>query len=203
MESPEHHAPDVDRAISAHERSSAAVLARGLLQGIGTRLAHSAAVVAQIQTVLPFLELGWRSAVSDAAWLHDIGHSPEIAATGFHPLDGARWLSDNGWPTDTCRVVAWHTEPWEEGRLRGLEEQLAELDRPPPLVAAALAWADLTSSPSGERWTVERRLADILERYPPDTIVHIDTRAALPALWTAVAQVDALLKNGASGEQPH
>jgi HD superfamily phosphodiesterase len=29
-----------------------------------------------------------------AAWLHDIGYSPEIAVSGFHPLDGARYLRD-------------------------------------------------------------------------------------------------------------
>jgi HD superfamily phosphodiesterase len=27
-----------------------------------------------------------------AAWLHDIGYAPELAETGFHPLDGARYL---------------------------------------------------------------------------------------------------------------
>ncbi len=27
-----------------------------------------------------------------AAWLHDIGYAPEVTDTGFHPLDGARYL---------------------------------------------------------------------------------------------------------------
>lgn len=27
-----------------------------------------------------------------AAWLHDIGYVPELAQTGFHPFDGARYL---------------------------------------------------------------------------------------------------------------
>ena len=27
-----------------------------------------------------------------AAWLHDIGYAPELVETGFHPLDGARYL---------------------------------------------------------------------------------------------------------------
>lgn len=27
-----------------------------------------------------------------AAWLRDIGYAPEVVDTGFHPLDGARWL---------------------------------------------------------------------------------------------------------------
>lgn len=27
-----------------------------------------------------------------AAWLHDIGYAPAVTDTGFHPLDGARYL---------------------------------------------------------------------------------------------------------------
>ena len=25
------------------------------------------------------------------AWLHDMGHAPDLVQTGFHPLDGARF----------------------------------------------------------------------------------------------------------------
>jgi len=31
-----------------------------------------------------------------AAWLHDIGYAPGLAVTGFHPLDGARFLRRAG-----------------------------------------------------------------------------------------------------------
>ena len=31
-----------------------------------------------------------------AAWLHDIGYAPELVVTGFHPLDGARYLRREG-----------------------------------------------------------------------------------------------------------
>ena len=31
-----------------------------------------------------------------AAWLHDIGYAPELVETGFHPLDGARYLRRDG-----------------------------------------------------------------------------------------------------------
>jgi predicted hydrolase (HD superfamily) len=30
-----------------------------------------------------------------AAMLHDIGYTPSLATTGFHPLDGARYLRDH------------------------------------------------------------------------------------------------------------
>jgi HD superfamily phosphodiesterase len=31
--------------------------------------------------------------VVTAAWLHDIGLAPDLRDTGFHPLDGARFLT--------------------------------------------------------------------------------------------------------------
>jgi HD domain len=172
----------------------AAALATLLLQGVGSRLDHSACVALQIRRAAGILEPEWRSALEAAAWLHDIGYKPELALTAFHPLDGARWLRDHSWPTETCRLVAWHTESVEEARLYGLDRELAaEFDRPPRLASAALAWADLTSSPAGERWEVEHRLADILQRYPPGSIVHEATCASLPALRAAVREIEELL----------
>lgn len=44
-----------------------------------------------------------------AAGLHDVGYSPEIATTGFHPLDGARVLRDA--TTNTCLVALVLTTP--------------------------------------------------------------------------------------------
>jgi hypothetical protein len=176
--------------------SDAVALAGRLLQGLDTRLTHSAAVAAQVSRVTHLVEPEWRSPLNDAAWLHDVGYSPEVVLTGFHPLDGARWLHDHHWPAKTCRLVAWHTEAIEEALLCGLSEELAsEFDQPPRLAAAALAWGDLTSSPTGERWAAERRLADILDRYPPGSIVHEATRASLPAMRAAVQELEDLLSD--------
>ena len=42
-----------------------------------------------------------------AAWLHDIGYAPSLVATGFHPLDGARYLRDTQHADAMlCRLVA-------------------------------------------------------------------------------------------------
>jgi hypothetical protein len=176
------------------ETSRAAALAVHLLDGLDGRLNHSATVAAQIDRVVGLVELEWRSAARDAAWLHDIGYHPELAVTGFHPLDGARWLRAHHWSAETCSLVAWHTESLEEARRYGLDAELVtEFDRPPRIAAAALAWADLTSSPSGERWDAERRLTEIFDRYQPGSVVHDATRASLPALRAAVRQIDHLL----------
>jgi hypothetical protein len=176
------------------EESAAAALATRLLHALDGRLAHSATVAAQIERVIALVEAEWRLPAQDAAWLHDIGYHPDLALMGFHPLDGARWLRDHGWRTETCRLVAWHTESIEEARMYGLDgELMAEFDAPPQRPAAVLAWADLTSSPRGQRWDPERRLADILDRYPPGSLVHEATRASLPALRGSVRDIEDLL----------
>lgn len=174
--------------------SAAEALATRFLHALQGRLAHSAAVAAQIEHVAGLVDSEWRSPVRDAAWLHDVGYHPDLALTGFHPLDGARWLRNDHWPDETCQLVAWHTQSLEEARLYGLATELvAEFEPPPPLAASALAWADLTTSPTGERWDPEQRFADILRRYPPGSIVHHATRASLPALREAVRTIEYLL----------
>lgn len=130
-----------------------------------------------------------------AAWLHDIGYNPDLASTGFHPLDGARHLRELGWPADVCRLVAWHTNAGAEASLRGLGGALAEEFELPPYDAwAALAWADLTSSPAGECWEVEARVGEVLRRYPPGTVVHRAMSASRPALLAAAGRVGEQLR---------
>lgn len=174
----------------------AVALATRLLRGLDSRLEHTSAVAAQTRRVAHLVEPGWRSPLNDAAWLHDTGYSPEVVVTSFHPLDGARWLRDHHWPTETCRLVAWHTGAFEEAVLYGLGEELAAEFRPPPsLASAALAWADLTSSPSGELWDPEQRLTDILNRYLPGSRVHEATLRSSPSLLAAVKEIDGLLSD--------
>jgi hypothetical protein len=132
--------------------------------------------------------------LADAAWLHDIGRGPTVAGTGLHPLDGAQWLRDHGWPETTCRLVAWHSAPLAEARLRGLTDVLVSaFDPPPPVPLAALTWADMTSSPDGNRCSVDQRLAEILARYPPDSVVHRATVASAEDLRAAVRLIDDLI----------
>jgi hypothetical protein len=187
-----------NRSIHGAESQASAAEALGtrLLDAIDGRLAHTATVAAQMERVARLVEPEWRSPARDAAWLHDVGYHPDLALAGFHPLDGARWLRNHDWPDETCRLVAWHTQSLEEARLCGLANELtAEFDRPPRLAEAALAWADLTSSPNGERWDAERRLSEILSRYPAGSIVHEATLASLPRLQAAINEIEDLLRD--------
>src|SRR5258708_33425575 len=88
----------------------AAQTARKLLQNqLPVRWAHTQRVAAQARSLSPILgddaEL-----LEAAAWLHDIGYSPGLAVTGFHPLDGARYLRNReGADSLVCCLVAHHT----------------------------------------------------------------------------------------------
>jgi hypothetical protein len=118
-----------------------------------------------------------------------------VADTGLHSLDGARWLRDRGWPETTCRLVAWHGAPLAEARLRGLDDALVSaFDPPPDVPLAALTWADMTSSPGGEPCSVERRIAEILARYPPDSIMHRATADSADELRAAVKMIEDLAR---------
>ena len=45
-----------------------------------------------------------------AAWLHDVGYAPDLAVTGLHQLDGARYLRDAEYADAMlCRLVAHHS----------------------------------------------------------------------------------------------
>lgn len=50
-----------------------------------------------------------------AAVLHDVGYAPELVDTGFHPIDGARFLRRLGVDERVCTLVAHHS--WRRGRL--------------------------------------------------------------------------------------
>ncbi|WP_242448137.1 HD domain-containing protein [Cellulomonas sp. WB94] len=129
-----------------------------------------------------------------AAWLHDIGYSEQLRGTGFHPLDGARHLRAAGASDRLCRLVANHTSASVEADARGLARALAE-EFPPEdsPTADALTYADLTTGAHGEPTTVEDRLADIYDRYPPGHVVHESIRRAEPDLIATVRRVEARL----------
>lgn len=180
--------------------AAAANVAARLLANMADRLAHSAMVAERAARAHHLVDEPWRSVLVDAGWLHDVGYSEAAADTGFHPLDGARWLRVEGWSDELCRLVAWHTRALVEARLRGLENALVgEFEQPPGLPLAVLTWADLTSSPEGRRCTVTSRLDGILRRYPPESAVHRAIVEATPELVAAVSEVESRLADGERG----
>jgi HD superfamily phosphodiesterase len=108
-----------------------------------------------------------------SAWLHDVGYAPDLVVSGSHALDGARYLRDVVHTDSTiCRLVANHSFAIVEARRRGLATELAdEFPVVDGLLADALVYCDMTTSPTGEPVQVEQRLDEIGARYGPGHLV--------------------------------
>ncbi len=129
-----------------------------------------------------------------AAWLHDIGYAPSLTDTGFHPLDGARFLRRLGAPDRLCGLVAHHTASRVEAAGRGLLDTL--MDEFTPEVSATadvLTYADLTTGPDGSPVSAAERVMEILVRYPPNHVVHESIQQSRPELLDLVEQVEGRL----------
>jgi HD superfamily phosphodiesterase len=177
--------------------------ARRLLSPLGRRWNHAKAVGTVARKIGRHLTPGDSEVLVATAYLHDIGYAPGLAATGFHQLDGARHLRRLG-RERLAGLVAHHTRARHEARLRSLESTLADFADEDNLLSAALAYCDLTTGPSGERMTPERRLVDVEERYGAASPVTRGLRAAWPELMEAVERVEALTRRhvGAAVPQP-
>ncbi|MFI6769475.1 HD domain-containing protein [Streptomyces sp. NPDC050355] len=131
-----------------------------------------------------------------AATLHDVGYAPRLAATGFHPLDGARFLRDeHGADERLVRLVANHSfallEAEEHGLREALEAEFPLLEE--PLLVDAMVYCDMTTTPDGEPTTAQERVAEIVGRYGADSVVGRFIRQASPEIFAAVERVDAAL----------
>lgn len=168
-----------------------------LLGTSSERWDHVAGVAAAARAIVDFVPPEDAELLVVSAWLHDIGYSPAIAETGFHPLDGARHLRSLGASPRLCSLVAHHSAAVVEANVRHMRAMLlAEFPPEESIVADALTFADMTTSPSGDPVAVEERLAEILERYPPTDPVHRAITESAPMLRNAVARVEARLRVG-------
>jgi len=165
-------------------------LARRLLAGLSDRWDHTREVAARAQSVAAALANEDRELLLDAAWLHDIGYSPAVSRTGFHPLDGARYLLSIGASPDLVGAVAHHSCARFEAEERGLASELEAFPAPSEAVMDALAYADMTTGPTGRGVSIEDRLTEILERYGPDDPVHRAISRARIDLVTAVRRTE-------------
>jgi putative nucleotidyltransferase with HDIG domain len=172
-------------------------LCRSLLESeLPRRWAHCQGVARQASRISH--ALGDHGAVVEpAAWLHDIGYAAPLAHTGFHALDGARYLRDSGVSSRPLwTLVAHHTCAIIEAEERGLD---AELSAEFPIsdvewtALAALTYCDLTTGPDGQLVDVEQRITEILSRYPPDHVVHRSISRAAPRLRAQATETSEML----------
>lgn len=150
--------------------SWAAEQSRAHLEPLGNRWLHSRAVAGTACEIRDSLPAEEREMLVAAAYLHDVGYAPELTDTGFHPIDGARWLRGLGHER-LAALVAHHSAASFEARARGLTDALAEFPDEHSVISDALAYCDLTTGPTGQRVTIEDRLAEIVGRYGVDSLV--------------------------------
>jgi hypothetical protein len=163
------------------------------LSPLGDRWLHVKGVVDRARCVAPILAHADAHCLVAAAHLHDIGWAPELVDTGFHPIDGARWVRRHGFER-LARLVAHHSAARFEAKLRGMESLLAVFELEESPAADALAYCDLTTSPTGDVVTPVERWTDIVERYGQHDIVVQALARARPLLEAAVARTEQRLR---------
>jgi hypothetical protein len=146
-------------------------LAAAYLSDTGDRWSHVSGVGCAAQALGETSRLVSDSLVS-AAWLHDVGYARQLVDTGFHPIDGARFLISIGVPEEVVGLVAHHTGAAYEARERGLLALWKELPTPDADALDVLTMIDLAVGPSGQPLLDVERVAGILGRYGEDDPVH-------------------------------
>jgi hypothetical protein len=180
-------------ALTAVDAEWAGAEAARLLGPLEARWRHVQGVVAQAERVAPVLAESERPWLRAAAYLHDVGYAPELVATGFHAIDGALWLRARQ-RERLARLVAHHSGARFEAGMRGLDAAIAEFERELSPTEDALAYCDLTTSPTGARVSVAERLADVERRYGAGHAVTAAMRQAAPSLLAAVRRTERRLR---------
>lgn len=165
-----------------------------LAEPLPRRWAHSQGVGRKAESIAHLVRHD-ADVLACAAWLHDIGYAPNLVKTGLHSLDGARYLRDvEHADPRVCALVAYHSCADIEARNRGLDDELAaEFEPVDGLLADALIYCDMTTTPDGKPIDVEARLSEILSRYGPGDVVTESIAEASPHIVGAARRIESSL----------
>jgi predicted hydrolase (HD superfamily) len=157
---------------SASAGVARATAERLLAHAMPRRWQHVQAVGQKAESIASAFSASDAATLAAAAWLHDIGYATDLVDTGFHPLDGARWLRSHRADGRVAVLVGNHSCALIEAAERGLAATLAaEFPVERSAIADALVYCDLTTGPDGRSLTVEARLSDIRSRYGAGSVV--------------------------------
>jgi putative nucleotidyltransferase with HDIG domain len=177
-------------------------LAESLLaEPLPRRWRHCQGVASRARSIAPILGTD-ADLLEAAALLHDIGYSPGLVKTGFHPLDGARYLREVASADErVVRLVAHHSCAWMEAEARGLRAELeSEFLRDDPDLVDALCYCDMSTTPDGDPTNPVDRVSEIDGRYGADSLIAKFIRRAEPEILSSAARV--LNRLAASKSQP-
>jgi putative nucleotidyltransferase with HDIG domain len=172
--------------------AAAADLARRhLAESLPRRWKHVQAVAARAARLAEHLDEPDAGVLVDAAWLHDVGYAPPLAQSGFHPLDGARFLREVGVEERVVALVAHHSAAATEAAELELADELSEFLDEQTLVRDLLWWCDMTTVPDGQTMPFDDRMAEVRTRCGPDHYVTQAMRTGMPARAAAVRRAEA------------
>lgn len=177
-------------------------LAESLLaEPLPRRWKHCLGVAERARTIAPILGQD-ADLLEAAAVLHDIGYVPDLAKTGFHPLDGARYLRDVAdADTRVVNLVAHHSCAWMEAEARDLRGELEdEFSREGTHLNDALCYCDMNTTPDGTPTNPVDRVNEIAGRYGPDSLIGKFIRRAEPEILACTSRV--LERVAAAKRQP-
>lgn len=173
--------------------SVARALAQAQLVDSDDRWRHTVGVARRAEYLASTVPVDDHEILLIAAWLHDIGYSPTARETGFHPLDGALYLARLGWPKRVCALVARHSGALFVAGAMGLHDAVAVFPGEQSPAADALTYADQTVGPHGDNVSIQRRVADALQRHGPDSAQARVQHARGPYLMAIAHRVEARL----------
>jgi putative nucleotidyltransferase with HDIG domain len=163
-----------------------------LAQPLPRRWRHVRSVARRARWVAK--QLGLADDLVVAAWLHDIGYAPDLVDSGFHPLDGARFLRRSGIDEHVVSLVAYHSCALIEASVRDLGDELVSEFKPADKsLSDALLYCDMTTGPDGDYVRPADRLVEIRGRYGPDHEVTRFVERAASEILTTAGQVEELL----------
>jgi hypothetical protein len=162
-------------------------LAEEYVSGMGRRWDHLSRVGRTAEELAERSQLVTETVVC-AAWLHDVGYAPGIASSGFHPLDGATFLSKLRAPNEIVDLVAFHTGALYEAEERGLGDRLAAFAQPEAHDLDLLTMIDLGTAPDGSPTRDTDRITEILSRYEDGHPVNRAIRRSGSALLASSAR---------------
>jgi len=165
---------------------------RHLAQDLPRRWAHVQGV-ARVGTAIAgaILTPGDGELLVAAALLHDIGYAAPLIDSGFHPLDGARFVIGQRGEPRLANLVANHSAAAFVAEIRGLGDELAAFHDERTALRDALWYSDMRVNPVGESVTFDERIADIHLRHGPGSLlVRALDAGALDARRDAVRRTE-------------
>lgn len=167
------------------------------------RYKHVLGVVRCMEEILQKIDIDitWKPLLIQACYLHDIGYSDKLNQFDFHPLDGAIFAQNQGFPKPVIAAVLFHSCAYEsairiDDKLKHIyQENLSQLDQKDHLFIDLVTYCDLHTSVTGERTTLPQRVNHVIDRYGEKHMTSQLMLENLPTYEEITRRVTALIRS--------